>query len=277
MKHFNWLVKLIFYKHQEKKATVTNTQGDSQSVFYPVSYLSQQHANLCTDASENMLYYFIGNPIATMNINSRGTFQGREPDNDGFELSNIAITEIKQNLKDNGPFILALPLKYGVLHSVVVIGFSNNQLIYHDPLTGPNRIMSIDELTQLNGDKKIEIAQPKFFNGKHFKKQSSTFEQGQVITLPKKYAYFFSPEKMSYEARQCQAIIDFLTDYAKNSLWNIRKKHKNQVKKFLMENNKIKSLSALLVNLKTLENPAKSTKKDLYARLQTIKLIFGRR
>lgn len=277
MKHFNWLVRLIFYKHREKKATVTNTQGDSQSVFYPVSYLSQQHANLCTDASENMLYHFIGNPIATMNINSRGAFQGREPNNDGFALRKIAITEIKQKLKDNGPFILALPLKYGVLHSVVVIGFSNNQLIYHDPLTGPNRIMSVNQLTQLNGDKKINIAQANFFKGKHCEKQASTFEQGQVITISKKYAYFFTPDKMSYEARQCQAIIDFLTDYAKSSLWNIRKKHKNQVKNFLMKNDKIKNLSELLTNLKTLESLAKSTKKDLYERLQTIKLISGRR
>ncbi len=44
-----------------------------------------------------------------------------------------------------------------------------------------------------------------------------------------------------------------------------------------MENNKIKSLSALLTNLKTLENPAESTKKDLYERLQTIKSISGKR
>ena len=52
MKHLNWLVKLLFYKNTEKDATKTNTANDPNSVFYGIGYIDQQHANLCTAASE---------------------------------------------------------------------------------------------------------------------------------------------------------------------------------------------------------------------------------
>lgn len=77
MRNFNWLVQKIFYKHKDRDAIINKNCTDK--LFYDVGFIDQLHANLCTAASENMLYHFSGKPIATMVKNPRGIMEGDLP------------------------------------------------------------------------------------------------------------------------------------------------------------------------------------------------------
>lgn len=125
MRHFNLLVKMVFYKHNEHNATADNTKNTPRCL-YNVGYIDQLHANLCTAASENMLYHFGGRPVATMVRNPRGILEGAEPNNTNFTIKSKNANQLQQNLNDNGPFILSLPLKYGCTHSVVATGYTGS-------------------------------------------------------------------------------------------------------------------------------------------------------
>jgi hypothetical protein len=130
MKNFNWLVKVLFYKHRESNATAKNTSGDDKAVFYNVAFINQTHAHLCTDASENMLFHFARRPIATMAENPRGIMEGRSANHEFFKTEEVQIDDLFTTLDSKGPFILALPLEWGIGHSVVAIGFAKQHLIY---------------------------------------------------------------------------------------------------------------------------------------------------
>ena len=275
MKNFNWLVKKLFYKHKEVNATAINTAGDKTGVFYKVGFLDQIHANLCTAASENMLYHFGGKPIATMVTNPRGVLEGAAPKERDFHSREINIGSLKQELLTNGPFILSLPLKYGFAHSVVAIGFANDHLIYHDPLTGSNKKILTSELRKINLVENIQIAAPNFLLQENLaKKRLQVLDEKPKDISTKKYASFFTIDKMSDEANQCQAIKIFLADYAKNSFWTIGRTHKQQVLKFLADNKDEVSLSHFMRNLLiSLSTPAKETKGELLNRILTIEKI----
>ena len=76
MKNFNWLIKLLFYKHKEHEAVLPD---GATGIFYNVGFVDQQHANLCTNASESMLNHFWGKPFATMTKNPRAFSEGANP------------------------------------------------------------------------------------------------------------------------------------------------------------------------------------------------------
>jgi hypothetical protein len=278
MKNFNWLVKMLFYKHTELNATAENTAGDPNGIFYKVGFIDQIHANLCTAASENMLYHFGGKPVATMIVNPRGVLEPAVPKAQDFNSKEINISDLKQELLTNGPFILVFPLKYNMGHSVVATGFANDHLIYHDPLTGSNKKISTSELREINASNIIDIAVPKFLQKESIaeKKRSVLDDKPQDIPT-KKYANFFTLDKMSDEANQCQAIKNFLADYARNSFWTSRRTHKDEVLKFLEDNKDEVSLPTLMKNLATsLNDTADKTKGELYKRLLTVQKMCGK-
>lgn len=278
MKHFNWLVQSVFYRHTEKKASATDFLGKEKSIFYPITYMNQQHANLCLEASESMLYHFADRPIATMAVNPRAIFEGASIDQvdkkDFTEKTlNIEQEAIIKQLSENGPFIYALSLKYDIEHQVVAVGFVNNQLIYHDPLTGPNRLICLDDLVNLNENRpNVEIFEPTFITEAHRTKDAATFIPPEIFSVPTRHACFFQIRKIPQT--DCEAIKNFLADYAKPSIWNICKKHKKTVNEFLVQHKDTNDLHVLLKDLSNLEKTAKSTKKELYRRVKTIEKIF---
>ena len=110
MRNFNWLIRLIFYQHQEEMATIAKTTSPN-AIFYDVGYINQEHANLCTDACENMLLHFAGKPVATMKKNPRNMLEGR-PINDAlFEVKIInidSICNVSRNIEPNLSFYPAI-------------------------------------------------------------------------------------------------------------------------------------------------------------------------
>jgi len=92
------------------------------------------------------------------------------------------------------------------------------------------------------------------------------------VDIPtKKYVTFFTLDKMNDEKNQCEAIKNFLADYAKNSLWTMMRKHKKQVLVFLEKNKAVEKLDALLMNMtKELNIGSIPAQSELYKRLLTI-------
>ena len=272
MKNLNWLIKALFYKHQEQRATIANTH-DKNAIFYDVGYLYQVHANLCTDASATMLLHFSKRPIASMEENPRGMLVGAPHPKEFFDERPIDIQSIPQMLKKYGPFSLGLPLRYGVTHSVVVIGFAHGNIIYHDPLTSYNKLLSLNELTRINDHqpaiqgfvckKQLRPMQPN--------KTNQLNDQPQNIAL-QQYGRFFSLTKMN---NPCEAIKNFLRDYATYSLFTNRQ-HRALVEQFLNDTNNIEDIDELMLalNERLLEN-AQATRGELLKRLQAIKKVLN--
>lgn len=274
MKKFNWLIKLIFYKHKEHQASVKNTKDDANGIFYNVGFIDQMHANLCNAACQNMLYHFGKKPIASMNKNPLPINIGFKSNKANFTFKRLSPNNIREQL-NSGPFILALPLDYGVFHSIVVIGYANDEIIYHDPLTGGNRKMSINDLSALNGNKPFTVDIPNFLSPELLANKSTGLKDPPEIIAIKKYQKFFTLDKMSEEEQQCQAILGFLKDYVDNSFFTWRT-HKGKVKDFLEENKDETDLQTLLTNMITDLSPAADrTQGELEQRLETVYEICG--
>ena len=279
MRNFNLLVKMVFYKHKEHSATADNTKTPPQC-FYNVGYIDQLHANLCTAASENMLYHFSGRPVATMVSNPRGVLEGASANERNFALQQIRIDQLQQTLDQNGPFILALPLKYGSAHSVVAIGYAGDSIIYHDPLPGRNKMLSMSELQRISdGSPTIEIAVPNPPPTPEYlqSKRAKILNEHPIDISTKKYAHFFTLDKMADEPAQCNAIKNFLMDYAKNSFWT-KRTHKEVVEGFLKEHKDTSDLTILLSGLASkLGTVADKNRGELWKRLETINQVYSYR
>lgn len=285
MKGFNWLVKLLFYKHKEKKATVANT-ADPDSIFYKVGYIDQQHANLCMSASENMLFQFGGKPLAAMDKNPYGIFEGAPSTSSQLKAEYIPIAGdlFKQRLREKGPFILCLPLSTkNVTHAVVVVGFANNSLIYHDPLTGSNKMLSIAGLQNISGSNStINIIQPTFFTAEILQKNIlKTLIKNPENLGFKKYAKFFTLDKIDQTEDNnskgyCNAVLNFLKDYSKGSFFSHRT-HKKEVQTFVDNNRRETDIYLLLNKLRdSLAGKSKQTQGELYKRLLVIEKVLNR-
>ena len=278
MKKLNWLIKAVFYKHREEKATIAKTTHPN-AIFYDVGFIDQVHGNLCTNASENMIYHFAGKPISTMIINPRGPFAGSGTNQAFFdtEMIDLSAQTIKTKLSLIGPFLLHLPLRYNAGHTVVVVGLANQNIIYHDPLTGSNKFIPITRLSAITGNF-IQIATAKAFLMEHINLASikkTVLNENPKNIIPKNYQSFFSLEKME---DPCKAIIDFLSDYCKFSLFSNRT-HKREVLNFineLQEDDK-QNLDRLLTKLANSfqANPLK-VNGELTKRFLTIKQIVNK-
>jgi hypothetical protein len=268
MKNFNWLVKLLFYKHKEKEANLTK---DTTGVFFTVGYVDQVHANLCTNASESMINHFWDKPFATMAKNPRGVLEGASPNDNDYQCVSISPNEIQANLKNSGPFILSLPLRYEASHSVVVTGCTADQIIYNDPLTGSHKMISIDELNGLAEHVEIAINRS-VSEGSVSKRIKTTLPEHPPDIIPKNYKEFFSLDKMD---DPCAAVLNFLEDYAKFSLWSPACHHRKEVSD-LVERNKGRELNELLSDLdKTFPKDALNSKGELLKRLLTIEKMIN--
>jgi hypothetical protein len=268
MKHFNWLVKMVFYQHQEKEI-----KENAKGVFYNVCYIDQLHLNLCTNACENMLSHFWDKPFATMAKNPRGVSDGSKFDEENYFKMTLPIEHIKTMLEQKGPFILSLPMKYDTSHSIVVFGATKSKLYYHDPLTGFNRVMSHKALSPLIVNNEVTIVTPRFWNKDTIKEKSNNFInlRPEIIRVTP-YDDFFTLDKMN---QPCDAIINFLKDYTKGSPFS-KKHHREAVETFISENENEKRLSVLLKNLSDTFGKGVSFKanSELHKRLIMIERVM---
>jgi hypothetical protein len=245
MKHANWLVKLLFYLHDEEEVMLTR---DSHGIFYEVGYVYQEHANLCTNASESMMNHFFKKPFASMFDNPRGLLEGSAPNRDDYTISSIKPDDIKSCLEKHGPFIMLMPLRWGFAHSIVVTGCTEDFVIYNDPLTGGHRMIAKQKLSELClvSIEEVEIATMKHINEKYIQSvRKDTLPNPPEDIMPSTYQGFFSINKM---LNPKEAVLGFLEDYAEFSLFNLGRHHKAQVKNFI-EQNRNNSLEEIILNL----------------------------
>lgn len=294
MKGLNWLIKLLTYKHTEHDATLENTSSqDENALFFDVGFIDQCHANLCTDASMSMIDHFYGNPISTMAINPRGFLEGcsaaneddenlEEEEKSRFDAHYINTqNELTWLLKNNGPLILALPLKYNAAHSVVIHGTVENNIIYHDPLTGANKKIPFGDLQKLHYDPNspmpFSILLASLKKSERNNIDPKDLSQFQLNENPEnlaieKYQQYFTIEKMQ---DPCQAIKDFLYAYTQTHFWQRSRPYQKKMQHFLESTKEITKLSEFMQRLEKKFGYETTNDDSLNRRLQTIYKVLN--
>ena len=226
LKNLNRLVQALFYQHKDSTA---DPKDFKDGIFYKVPYIAQQHANLCTDASMNMLYKAGEKPVASLSSNPRGAFEGRDYEGlKDFKREQIILSFPNENqtkrvarikeefikvLTNNGPFIMDIGLRYGGRHSILVTGISHDRIVFNDPLTGANRTLTVGEISSIHGKRSspfIEIATPNFLTPEQkVRMKTSSMPENVEIVEDKKYKKHFTLEKME---NPCDALREFLQD-----------------------------------------------------------------
>ena len=155
-----------------------NVPDENQSkIYHPgVSFIFQNHLNLCGDACANMLLEFYakqptsalaqssGHPgVLKMMSNPRRMLKGTESE-DLIEMLNtgglwvyqfhptepFASNTIGFVLSDFGPFIAGVQFNRFAGHAILVFGVQGDQIFYHDPWRGANKSMSIAEFNRIS-------------------------------------------------------------------------------------------------------------------------------
>lgn len=285
------LIKSMTYYHKERNASSLPASADS--IYYPIDYINQVHVNLCTDTCNQMLNKFAKQPFHTMHHNPRGLFEGVYPndltDSKGMVIylrSNIdvATDSIRQKLA-NGPFIMALPIRGGG-HSVLCVGISGNEVIYHDPLTSGNKCIHIDVLGSLihryEENSKLEINErpglrKPFVDSKRVVFNPANLHCKEVRVAREEYGRFFS-QRSTASNNPCGAIREFLSDYAYDeSIFHHLRHHRAAVIEFLDSYSDIDDIQELLTVIKAdlLDSLDLKPGGGLDSRLQTIFSLYG--
>lgn len=236
--------------------------------FFEVPYIFQEHVNLCTDASMHMLYNVGKKPLASMAKNPRGVFEGRDyDDSPDFKKGSIILQDFvdgkvedidsqkqriteafEEKLKTSGPFIFNIGLRFGERHSVLTTGISGDMVIYNDPLTGPNRAISVGDLIQLYGSRDapyIETATANFLQSEDLQKIQT--EKLTVVvervedTRDKKH---FTLKKMESPS---QALLNFLQHIVKKDKCSGDESQKLQ--RFLDTHSKADEVTSMMAEL----------------------------
>jgi hypothetical protein len=239
-------------------------QTYTEGVFYNVDYMHQQHVNLCTDTCVQMLYKAGDRPFASLSKNPRGAFEGLDyTELNGLTKANIIMSmpseaaakredrvasELKQKLEKSGPFILNIGLRGNFQHSVLVTGISNGNIIYNDPLTGPNRVLSIEQIISLRGRHDapyFELATANFLSEDKIKAlKVEQIEATPEIVRDTKHKKYFTLDKMDTPV---QALKDFLGDIVRKGMGNSEELDK--IKSFLEKYNSVNDVETIMNEL----------------------------
>ncbi|MBF7143131.1 MULTISPECIES: papain-like cysteine protease family protein [Pseudomonas] len=143
--------------------------------FLDVPFFHQQHINLCGDASVNMLLAYHNSQTNDLSKNPRGVLTGLTSDGIKDQLKEKGITPISlglpkrlnakgkrgweiedlcKKLNRHGPFVCSGRLQGDVVnHCIVLVGASDNTIVYHDPWCGARRTKTLEQFnTFLNWD-----------------------------------------------------------------------------------------------------------------------------
>lgn len=261
---FSKVVQTVMYQHTDRKADPEKMQS---GLFYRVPYISQKHANLCTDASMNMAFVIGKKPISSMTQNPRGAFDGKGykeledfkaeyiilnnfPPENTIQQTNRIKAEFTKVLTNSGPFIVNIGLRFGGRHSVLITGICGDNVIYNDPLTGANRTLTIQEIGALYGKRAvpyIDIAIPNFLSEKQ-REQIRTEKLSDTVEIvsDQKYKRHFTLGKMENPS---DAVKEFLHDIVKRGKCSDEEKHK--LTQFLSEHKNTNNVVTLVTSLDT--------------------------
>lgn len=145
-------IRLVMYGHQS--TPLAGIDNDDNGYYFPTTYIEQEHANMCSDASQAMVNHFFGESIPSMLKNPR-SFLGSSDEDDlpkakFNKIENLSLDNIGLALKLSGPLLMDMPTKIGG-HMVTCIGCTEKDLIYHDPLDSGNLAISKAEYERING------------------------------------------------------------------------------------------------------------------------------
>lgn len=135
--------------------------------FCNVEYIPQRHVNMCGDACLNMLLAHKGQPHEkAFKHNPRGILEGLDTDQVKQKLLNAGLVpamiqrpqnekwsgkDLASMINEYGPVICSVKMRLGsmrVNHFVVVFGADQANVAYHDPWSGPNKRMSLDDFNK---------------------------------------------------------------------------------------------------------------------------------
>ena len=278
MKHVNGVVQRLLYKHKDTDAKAEDLP---EGTFYRVPQINQEHANLCGDASMNMLYKAGDRPFASMSKNPRTAFDGKgydgssdfrptkillnNPDESSVAQEKRVGAKFHEFLDKKGPFVLNLGLRGGGQHAVLVTGMSGDKIVYNDPLTGSNKILTTRQVCDLYGkdDDFIDVINQNFMSQEKLDSlKSKTLPEQEIVKDPK-YKDDFTLEKMK---KPCDALREFLDDSVKRGKTTPEEKQK--LSQFLESHKDTDNIATLMTDLRK-EFPDGTTSKDLFNRLQS--------
>ncbi|MBN3804791.1 hypothetical protein GXB81_17295 [Paraburkholderia sp. Ac-20336] len=136
-------------------------------VFLDVPFVHQQHINLCGDASVNMLLAYHGKTTNDLAKNPRGILSGltvsgiiAQIKEKGLQPTHVRLptarrAECKASWQ-NGPLCKALDRHGPIIcmgrlpgdvvdHCIVLIGASDETVVYHDPWSGPRCTKTLEQ------------------------------------------------------------------------------------------------------------------------------------
>jgi hypothetical protein len=239
MRNVNWLVQKIFYLHKSISLNKLVIKPN-ESKIYDVRYMQQQHANMCLDASENMVNAFFKKPIQQLEHNPRSMFEAKNEDDTNFNEQLLDIDMLKSNLDTKGPFILSIPIRYGFQHAITCIGYTKNHIIYHDPLTHGNCCISLKELKRVAG-KHPASEDPLTINYYRYaseieltKLQRPVGSKEKINSVAPSNSKFFSNNSGSLDAKN--SLINFLEDYTRgNKFFKLLHQQMDNIKQCLQK------------------------------------------
>ena len=95
----------------------------------------------CSEASASMVLQYYGYNLTQDQINAMGfdRFENMLPLLEKYipcRYAHLTFEDVKKEIDEGDPIIARISLN-GILHSVVIVGYSNGYLIIHDPAIGP--------------------------------------------------------------------------------------------------------------------------------------------
>ena len=134
-----------------------------QYAFHNVPYFHQRHVNDCGDACGNAILAFYGKTenMKSLATNARGIFERLSESRLIAWMREAGLKRLTVALAGCGPMICGgVEPGDAVGHFVVLIGVSEDNVLLHDPWTGPRKTKSIDEFNAFLawGDKDCMLA-----------------------------------------------------------------------------------------------------------------------
>ncbi len=123
----------------------------SNSVILNVPYISQNEM-FCSEASVAMVLHYYGKTQYTQEFvheNIAVNFENMFPEIRNYlENSNFAalrVKDLKKEIDENDPVIIRI-IARKIRHTVVVVGYQDNNIYVHDPAVGENLSITSDKL-----------------------------------------------------------------------------------------------------------------------------------
>lgn len=253
MKYTNWLAK-FFYYHESCAFNELESDDKNDVLLYDVTFIPQDHHNMCVEASIAMMKKFADLPFHSLEGSPRfcggsDTISPEHKQNllaarETISFEYKGMKGVRDTLENYGPFMTSLPIRCSTEeHQVVVVGCTNTHLICHDPLENSGYrcinfkdLQKIRKITDVTLSPNLEVF--RFRTTPDHLPQKLLDSNKRIATklLPTtKYSGFFSMSTGHWsEFNAYTSVIHMLEDYVYGSkLWNPFRHHRQDVEKIL--------------------------------------------